>query len=87
MKQIEKDFEATIDGWTDTIMFLFDEYKDKMSAGRRDVAMMLTDKFTDKVWEICDDLDFSDDEDVEAYEEPYNECGFDPYMGCYSYDC
>ena len=26
-------------------------------------------------------------EEVEAYEEPYDECGFDPYMGCYSYDC
>ena len=26
-------------------------------------------------------------EEVEAHEEPYDECGFDPYMGCYSYDC
>ena len=23
----------------------------------------------------------------ETYEEPYDECGFDPYEGCYTYDC
>lgn len=26
----------------------------------------------------------SDDED---YEPDYDECGFDPYEGCYTYDC
>ena len=26
--------------------------------------------------------------ETDDYEEPcYDECGFDPYMGCYSYDC
>ena len=23
----------------------------------------------------------------ETYEESYDECGFDPYEGCYTYDC
>jgi hypothetical protein len=27
------------------------------------------------------------DEDDEEFEDDYDECGFDPYMGCYSYDC
>ena len=25
--------------------------------------------------------------DDEGYEPDYDECGYDPYMGCYSYDC
>ena len=29
-----------------------------------------------------------EEEEEEDYEEPYyDECGFDPYMGCYTYDC
>lgn len=30
-----------------------------------------------------------EDEDVEEdyYEPDYDECGFNPYMGCYDYDC
>ena len=31
-------------------------------------------------------LDFRDDES-EDWEEPDLEMGFDPYMGCYSWDC
>lgn len=39
---------------------------------------------------ICDfvslwcDLDEPEDED---YEPDYDECGFNPYMGCYDFDC
>lgn len=32
---------------------------------------------------IATDEDYED----EDYEPDYDECGFDPYMGCYSYDC
>lgn len=28
-----------------------------------------------------------DEEDEEYYEPDYDECGYDPYMGCYSFDC
>lgn len=28
-----------------------------------------------------------DEEDDEYYEPDYDECGYDPYMGCYSFDC
>lgn len=30
-----------------------------------------------------------EDEDIEEdyYEPDYDECGFNPYMGCYDYDC
>lgn len=34
----------------------------------------------------CWDNMFSEDED-EDYEPDYDECGFNPYMGCYDYDC
>jgi len=27
------------------------------------------------------------EEKEEDYEDYYDECGFDPYMGCYTYDC
>lgn len=27
------------------------------------------------------------DSNIEAYEEPYDDMGFNPYMGCYDYDC
>lgn len=29
----------------------------------------------------------SSDEFDEEYEPDYDECGFDPYAGCYTYDC
>lgn len=33
-----------------------------------------------------DDLDLDDEDDDEYYDD-YDECGFNPYMGCYDYDC
>lgn len=40
----------------------------------------------------CWDKMFSDDEDEEEdeeeyFEDSYDECGFNPYMGCYDWDC
>ena len=32
------------------------------------------------------DFDDLEDEDYDDYDD-YDECGFDPYMGCYSFDC
>ena len=28
----------------------------------------------------------TDDEEIDFYDD-FDECGFDPYMGCYTYDC
>lgn len=28
-----------------------------------------------------------DDDDDDDYEPDYDECGFDPYEGCYTFDC
>ena len=40
----------------------------------------------DAHWIKTDDWDV-EGENEEDYEPDYDECGFDPYMGCYSYDC
>lgn len=40
--------------------------------------------------DIPEDWDFTIEESEDEYEEPGNiddDCGFDPYMGCYSDDC
>ena len=34
-----------------------------------------------------DDGQNGDDEDDDEYYDDYDECGFNPYMGCYDYDC
>lgn len=43
----------------------------------------LVDGETGEVIESSDDWDDYD----ENYEPDYDECGFDPYAGCYTYDC
>lgn len=43
----------------------------------------IVDGETGEVIESSDDWDDYD----EDYEPDYDECGFDPYMGCYSDDC
>ena len=43
----------------------------------------LVDGSTGEVIESSDDWDDYD----EDYEPDYDECGFDPYEGCYTYDC
>lgn len=37
----------------------------------------------------CWDKMFSEDEEEEEedYEPDYDECGYDPYIGCYDFDC
>ena len=30
---------------------------------------------------------FDQEEEEEEYYDDYDECGFDPYCGCYTYDC
>lgn len=40
--------------------------------------------------DIPEDWDFTIEPTDDEYEEPADiddDCGFDPYMGCYSYDC
>lgn len=39
-------------------------------------------------WSHCyDDIDIIEDVDEDEYYDDYDECGFNPYMGCYDYDC
>ena len=42
--------------------------------------------------ELAEELAFEDDMASDPYddsewEDRYDECGFDPYEGCYTYDC
>lgn len=43
------------------------------------------------IYAMCPDPDgkviLEDDETLEDYSDDYLECGFDPYAGCYDYDC
>ena len=43
----------------------------------------------DEFFAYVDDMEYEDDGDDydEDYGDDYIEVGFDPYMGCYSYDC
>jgi len=45
----------------------------------------LNDK--DDSWIKSDEWHSTPQEEEEDYEDYYDECGFDPYMGCYTYDC
>lgn len=80
--EYKKAVNAMINCWKEVVELLMKMYGND----RREIAILLADEFTDMVWDICDELDFADEE-VEAYEEPCDECGFNPYMGCYDYDC
>ena len=61
---------------------VFDSQKDALLAVANDIEWEEGDDPHDYVFRIeeCD----------EDYEEPYDvddDCGFDPYCGCYTYDC
>ena len=45
------------------------------------------DSKTGELLVTVDDDNFSDEEEDEDFEPDYDECGFNPYMGCYDYDC
>jgi len=45
----------------------------------------LNDK--DACWIKSDEWHSTPQKEEEDYEDYYDECGFDPYMGCYTYDC
>ena len=45
-----------------------------------------------KEWERSEALNYflidsADEEEDEDFEPDYDECGFNPFMGCYDYDC
>ena len=51
--------------------------------GAADLAVL--DMETGEVlWNAADAQEY---EDYEDYEPDYDECGFNPYMGCYDFDC
>jgi len=37
--------------------------------------------------EYFESLEEEDFEDEDEYIDDYDECGYNPYMGCYDYDC
>lgn len=57
------------------------------------------DTAEDAWWNIKNNLEWDEDDNREEwtfqvvetsdedYEPDYDECGFDPYAGCYTYDC
>ena len=54
-----------------------------------DIDCPYYDKTTDRciMFKKENVLPFEECDNFFDYEEDYDECGFDPYMGCYSYDC
>lgn len=42
-------------------------------------------------WQLVDGevvaVEVEDEEDFDDYEDDFDEVGFNPYMGCYDYDC
>ena len=69
-------------GTEETELGVFDSQKDALLAVANDIEWEEGDDPHDYVFRIeeCD----------EDYEEPYDiddDCGFDPYCGCYTYDC
>ena len=69
-------------GTEETELGVFDSQKDALLAIANDIEWEEGDDPHDYVFRIeeCD----------EDYEEPYDiddDCGFDPYCGCYTYDC
>lgn len=58
-----------------------------------DLSILSADIYDSETGEIIaivtrDNEDFADDEeDFNDYEDDFDEVGFNPYMGCYDYDC
>ena len=46
----------------------------------------LIDTTTDEICAMFTDIP-EESEDEDDYEDDYSECGYNPYMGCYDYDC
>ena len=71
---IENDMVAEVEG----IQFATKAYREVCELVPNSIVS-LVDGNTGEVIESSDDL--------EGYEPDYDECGFDPYEGCYTYDC
>lgn len=41
----------------------------------------------DDTGEVVEEFDPNEDEDFDEFVDDVDECGFDPYEGCYTYDC
>lgn len=82
--EVREAIKAEIDKkMVDTISYYLEECDELVSL--EIVGMVIKEEFTNCVNEIIKEMEFEDEDD---FEEPYyDECGFDPYMGCYSYDC
>lgn len=48
--------------------------------------VVITSATTGEVIAECT-ADEDEDEDFEDYEDDVDECGYNPYMGCYDFDC
>ena len=47
-------------------------------------------ELAEQLYEECEELahpHWAQDDEDEDYETDADECGFDPYEGCYTYDC
>lgn len=51
---------------------------------------MLISGICPKCWSVMfgdEDEDTAEEEECEDFEPDYDECGYNPYMGCYDFDC
>lgn len=55
-----------------------------LSADERE---MLISGICPKCWAATFSSDDDEDEDPEDWEDDVDECGYNPYMGCYDFDC
>ena len=52
-----------------------------------DFDFLTDDDDDDEYYDFGFLTDDDDDEDCDDYYDDVDECGFNPYMGCYDYDC
>lgn len=67
---------------TYTLKEAFDLIEQKMYDGIVEYADII-DATTGEVVAICKE----EEESYEDYDDSYDECGYNPYMGCYDFDC
>lgn len=79
--------ELTYCGETSTLKECSDFIENKMNEDLTILYAILCDANTGEVVARIDrdNDDFIEEEDY--YEPDYDECGYNPYMGCYDFDC
>ena len=82
------DMEATYDDENYTLKECMEFIEGRMTDDLTILSAYVCDAETGEIVAIVsrENDDFLDD-DEDYYEPDYDECGFNPYMGCYDFDC